>query len=456
MSPKLWSQHQFLTRFYQLRDGVSEGLAAARSRMLLEKTFDQQNSPEEVRVKARAALAVPFIPADVGEAEAQIMARLSPEDAAARLGELLGSSDAELKQAVEHAKEPLNSRDYQRLAARQLDKMKFAPMEIGHDAYDRRFFLEQGGPAYSVTLALEPDALDDAAYKRGVERFMAGTADEMFKERVWTLVCAPSSAPRFHALARWYEQACPVVHLTRPDYTASLASTAVTAEEPVLPWRSVLVELPEKVVPYDGGGWVRSILVHRHSLTTDGSTAWNVFVFPSDPSLPAMWAHGQPWSAWCAEDLDSESEEAASFRDPTLHSYGDENLNDRDNRCMLICRRIVAGMCHAMSSPDDWRPTKSADVRASNTRTQKQPTCRVYLLGRPVNVDCRLAVRQYVEQGTKHGPLTLQLLVRGHWRRQAIGTGRSERKWIRIEPYWKGPEDAPVRVRSHELAGDEA
>lgn len=43
-------------------------------------------------------------------------------------------------------------------------------------------------------------------------------------------------------------------------------------------------------------------------------------------------------------------------------------------------------------------------------------------------------------------------VVRGHWRWQACGVGRSERRRIWIAPFIKGPEDAPLAVRDHVYA----
>jgi hypothetical protein len=39
-------------------------------------------------------------------------------------------------------------------------------------------------------------------------------------------------------------------------------------------------------------------------------------------------------------------------------------------------------------------------------------------------------------------------MVRGHPRWQACGPGRSERKLIWVNPFWKGPEDAPIKQTS--------
>lgn len=42
-----------------------------------------------------------------------------------------------------------------------------------------------------------------------------------------------------------------------------------------------------------------------------------------------------------------------------------------------------------------------------------------------------------------HGPLSVRTLVSGHWKRQPYGEGRALRKWIFIEPFWRGPEASP-------------
>lgn len=52
--------------------------------------------------------------------------------------------------------------------------------------------------------------------------------------------------------------------------------------------------------------------------------------------------------------------------------------------------------------------------------------------------------------GTRgRSPMSVRTLVSGHWRNQAYGAGRSERKRIFIEPHWRGPEYAPVTKKIH-------
>ena len=48
-----------------------------------------------------------------------------------------------------------------------------------------------------------------------------------------------------------------------------------------------------------------------------------------------------------------------------------------------------------------------------------------------------------VESGTGN-KLTVRTLVSGHWKMQAHGPRWTERKLIRVEPFWRGPMDGPV------------
>lgn len=47
--------------------------------------------------------------------------------------------------------------------------------------------------------------------------------------------------------------------------------------------------------------------------------------------------------------------------------------------------------------------------------------------------------------------LKVRTLVSGHWKRQVCGPSFSERKWVHIQPYWKGPEQAPITNNRKEV-----
>jgi hypothetical protein len=80
------------------------------------------------------------------------------------------------------------------------------------------------------------------------------------------------------------------------------------------------------------------------------------------------------------------------------------------------------------------------------------PKAWTYKVTRPVVVDCREWLRS-LSLGKTRKLMTVQIPVRGHWKNQRCGPGGTERKFIHIEPYWRGPEDAPIAVRSHVLTG---
>jgi len=87
------------------------------------------------------------------------------------------------------------------------------------------------------------------------------------------------------------------------------------------------------------------------------------------------------------------------------------------------------------------------------------PVHRKIVIGAPITVDTRAAVRVYLDtekRPTKNIPLAYQYCVRGHPRNQAFGPGHSLRKLIWIEPFWKGPKDAPILVRPHHVEGEDA
>jgi hypothetical protein len=78
----------------------------------------------------------------------------------------------------------------------------------------------------------------------------------------------------------------------------------------------------------------------------------------------------------------------------------------------------------------------------------REPKSWVFRLSRDVKIDCREWVRGASERGDKR-MMTIQSLVRGHWKpKLSEKLGRP----VHIEPYWRGPEDAPIAVRSHILA----
>jgi len=130
------------------------------------------------------------------------------------------------------------------------------------------------------------------------------------------------------------------------------------------------------------------------------------------------------------------------------------NPPPRSTKCLVLAKRLIAGLILSMSNADNF---KSRSVPARNGTKKREagvePAHRVTMIGRPISIDCRASVRTYLE-GTskKHAPPSVQTLVRGHHKRQVIGVGRRNRKVIWVEPYWRGPEDAPILTKPKRVA----
>jgi opacity protein-like surface antigen len=137
------------------------------------------------------------------------------------------------------------------------------------------------------------------------------------------------------------------------------------------------------------------------------------------------------------------------FLDPSNDDRGGVALGTDEKRAALLVGRLLVGVCMEM----DGRPNEASSSRGGSSKRKRasdQPTIRRYVLRRDVKVNLVQQVRDFVSGRVATSP-TVQSLIRGHWKRQAHGPGGTERKWIHVEPYSRGPEDAPIAVRSHVL-----
>ena len=77
-----------------------------------------------------------------------------------------------------------------------------------------------------------------------------------------------------------------------------------------------------------------------------------------------------------------------------------------------------------------------------------QPKRPRIVVGRRVVVDERLPRTV----GEALNPVMVRTLVPSHWQRYRVGAGRAETVWKQKDPYWRGPEDAPVlSTQVHEV-----
>ena len=81
---------------------------------------------------------------------------------------------------------------------------------------------------------------------------------------------------------------------------------------------------------------------------------------------------------------------------------------------------------------------------------KKTASTGCYHLGGSITVD-RAAQQQASQPSTGTRKVTVRSLVSGHWRNQPCGEGKQDTKRIWIEPFWRGPEGAPITRKTHNL-----
>lgn len=248
---------------------------------------------------------------------------------------------------------------------------------------------------------------------------------------------------------RWVDQGCPRL-VIEDRYAAVLMSTDATEEVAdlvVAPWKAMLIELPQGLLtavnPKTGGESHLRRLYAQQLLNHKGESVWD-FLLEADDGMK-LWRHGLSNRECLTLDNDTgmDAWETASFAQP---------VETQDERVILLAGRLIISVCLAMSDPTNVREQKRNKGRGSSLRrfNKDGPAVRTFILGKPIKIDCRPAIKDFIH-GRRGGKLSVQFLVRGHWKNQRHGPAHSLRKLIQIEPYWKGPEDAKIVAKAMHL-----
>ena len=255
-------------------------------------------------------------------------------------------------------------------------------------------------------------------------------------------------------LARWAANGYPQIVMGH-RYAAALLATNIGADVLELvkpPWNGFVIEVPNglltlwhpdlaKRVP------VTRILVAQHANQHGGEHAW-MYVAMTD-TVMTLWRFGVATADLLPPTLDQDM-----FKDDPTNL----EIDDADRRVQALVGRLIVNVCLAMSDPDLVKKIGPAHKRYAESlkrRTEPEPATRTFELGRPVRVDYRKEIAAYVEGGPgARRAVNKQWLVAGHYKRQHHGPKNALVKVIWREPYWCGPEDAPIAVRPHVLGRD--
>lgn len=257
---------------------------------------------------------------------------------------------------------------------------------------------------------------------------------------------------------KWVHYGCPQVVMPH-TYAAALMATKVPESilddlEP--PWDAFVIHVPSGLLwVKDPNGNVKvpidAIMVARKRERTSPKgtmrEGW-MYATLSNTSPVSVWRFGVP-----AKDLLPDDLEDNPFSDHPLAMP----LENQDKALNVLLGRLIVNTILAFQEAGNVRLTKSSRKSRRKPSPKNPPEFRTFKLGKPIKLDCRPAIQQYLEDpsGTRQGSSpTVRWLVRGHKRYQACGPQWSERKLIWIMPYWKGPEGAEILSRPHEVKID--
>lgn len=283
---------------------------------------------------------------------------------------------------------------------------------------------------------------------------------KFFTDKVWHAVGVAGAREYGLSMGLWYESGLPKVVLD-PKYAASLMGTRLTSEVQDLvlaPWSAFTIELPNspltfvtktgEVIPVDQlfvhtkqGGFTITVLTGEWHLFSLGTATAADFVRDDIEKVDDfLLGHRNTLN-----DIEHLKELAfVGFNKDEATKFMEAN-----GRLMALGQRLVAGTCLAMSDPREikQRPLIKRHVIKSKHR-RGLPVVRTFEVGHPVKIDARPFITDFL-QGRRSSVHNVQGLVRGHWKSQAHGANYSLRRPLQVEPYWRGPEDAPIVLRPH-------
>lgn len=220
------------------------------------------------------------------------------------------------------------------------------------------------------------------------------------------------------AIAVWARHGLQTVSM--PDkFAAALMATDVvgmTDEDVRMPWPSFMVHVPPGLI--EG---IEALLVSN----CEGKVMVTALISARGFSLGIS----QNITEMCRE---------SDAREDLRGSVGDSRL-----RSVVMARRLVINTCLEISTNPPAKGSAWRHERSPASGRQFRVS-RGVAIGRPLTIDCRRDVRDYIS-GTRQGAPAVQTLVRGHWRRQVHGPGNSLRKLMWIQPFYRG--DGPMLVR---------
>jgi hypothetical protein len=225
----------------------------------------------------------------------------------------------------------------------------------------------------------------------------------------------------------------------------------LTEENFQLPFPCFAITLPPNYIPFsyrhDEPQWTQLIWVHRFK-STEVEDRYIYQVTAESNGVQLYWR--EPLERLNRTKCDSVH---AVFED-------DPAMTQEDDVTMTAVMRVVRNLVTWINSvglpkAEVQKAQKKKNTHKNVPKDRTVPT--TWLLGREVKFgpEIRQSAKDAVQsldkrRAPKDWKVKVQYLVRGHWRNQAHGPGRSERRRQWINPFWKGPEGAAAFAHMYE------
>lgn len=290
---------------------------------------------------------------------------------------------------------------------------------------------------------------DGATDHQAMEKLGLSVDQDAFygSEMTKLLLQVPNEQLMIMWATRWIDQGCPrVVFDSR--YASLLMATDVGADildRIVFPWRAFLLEMPDGLLTIkDGVGALHDVCkVFVQVMQLENRDDYTLNTIAMAKNGLQLWRHGVAVDKLTTSKIAREGTWGIGFK-----------TDSRDDRVLNLIGRLVISMCVALSDPDNFHKQKASrkihhiSAKYRDPSEVRLPEIQTFVIGRPTKINCRPAIIDYIEEGsTRKGP-TVRFLVRGHWKLQPHGVNNLLRKLIRIDPYWKGPEEAKILTRT--------
>lgn len=268
---------------------------------------------------------------------------------------------------------------------------------------------------------------------------------------------SPWAEPTLRWLADWHQSAFARINVGH-KLAAALALTDVPAEVPNSPWKAWSLVIPDGMFSdtQTTEGW--DLVGHNHQTRHDAASLLDL---ANDPArdrwtgviLRRAWFHGTKLIAVLSDWL-FEGEHVQGLECTAL-SVTEEDMKRALGADLLdMVRSLGLGVLAAITTTVPRKTGQWGLVRkrAGHKKPEKTPLGEIWDVSAPVTIDLREHVKSIQHgKGRARGPTTAAWVVRGHWRNQVHGPGRTLRKQIWIEPFWKGDESMRKLFRGVEV-----